>query len=69
MLNVTRGSQHIVHIDNGASLQKSGRNEGQEQEKLIRKHDSRQVVALGGGDVCLKGRGRKKTYASLNTHF
>ena len=27
------------------------------------------VVALGGGDVCLKGRGRKKTYASLNTHF
>ena len=48
-LNVTRGSQHIVHIDNGASLKKSGRHEGQEQEKLIRKHESRQVVALGGG--------------------
>ena len=49
MLNVTRGSQHIVHIDNGASLQNSGRNEGREQEKLIRKQYSRQVVALGGG--------------------
>ena len=49
MLNVTRGSQHIVHIDNGASLKKSGRHEGQEQENLIRKHESRQVVALGGG--------------------
>ena len=48
-LNVTRGSQHIVHIDNGASLKKSGIHEGQEQEKLIRKHESRQVVALGGG--------------------
>ena len=49
MLNVTRGSQHIVHIDNGASLQNSGRNEGREPEKLIRKQYSRQVVALGGG--------------------
>lgn len=53
MLNVTRGSQHIVHIDNGASLKKSGRNEGREQDKLIRKHEGRQRLlwegALTGG--------------------
>lgn len=29
----------------------------------------RVVVALGGGDVCLKSRSRKETYASLNIHF